>query len=143
VVSGGLCLKSRCLARGLDGKLQRSPAHGAGGRTAALGAGDPRETDFAAVMQHAKYTAIARSQQEHRVEIPARAGRPRSQRQALAVSVPVASVSVNPLQIANLQVLRNCSAHFEPRPAGALQPAHMGARQPQGIHVGEAAHRCL
>ncbi len=57
------------------------------------------------VMQHAKYSAIARSQQEHKVDIPAprgtildRSGQP------LAISVPVDSVSVNPQQIENIRL---------------------------------------
>ncbi len=57
------------------------------------------------VLQHAKYSALARSQQEHEIDIPAprgsifdRSGQP------LALSVPVDSVSVNPLQISDLRV---------------------------------------
>jgi cell division protein FtsI (penicillin-binding protein 3) len=57
------------------------------------------------VIQHGKYSAIARSQQEHKVDIPAprgtildRSGQP------LAISVPVDSVSVNPQQIENIRL---------------------------------------
>jgi cell division protein FtsI (penicillin-binding protein 3) len=57
------------------------------------------------VVQHAKYAAIARSQQEHRVAIPAPRGSILDRNgQPLAISVPVASVSVNPQQIQNLRV---------------------------------------
>ena len=55
------------------------------------------------VAQHAKYSAIARSQQEHKIDIPAPRGSILDRNgQALALSVPVDSVSVNPLQISNL-----------------------------------------
>src|SRR5579863_5305995 len=57
------------------------------------------------VIQHAKYSAIARSQQEHQVDIPAPRGTIVDRNgQPLAISVPVASVSVNPQQIQNLRV---------------------------------------
>jgi cell division protein FtsI (penicillin-binding protein 3) len=57
------------------------------------------------VIQHAKYSAIARSQQEHQVDIPAPRGTILDRNgQPLAISVPVASVSVNPQQIQNLRV---------------------------------------
>ncbi len=57
------------------------------------------------IVQHAKYSAIARSQQEHEVEIPAPRGSIFDRNgQPLALSVPVDSVSVNPLQISDLKV---------------------------------------
>ena len=57
------------------------------------------------VMQHSKYAAIARSQQEHTVDMPAPRGSIFDRNgQPLALSVPVDSVSVNPLQIADLRV---------------------------------------
>ena len=57
------------------------------------------------VVQHAKYAAIARSQQEHQIDIPAPRGSIFDRNgQPLAISVPVASVSVNPQQIQNLRV---------------------------------------
>src|SRR5580693_7933477 len=57
------------------------------------------------VIQHAKYAAIARSQQEHRIDIPAPRGSILDRNgQPLALSVPVASVSVNPQQIENLRL---------------------------------------
>ncbi len=57
------------------------------------------------VLQHAKYAAIARSQQEHTIDIPAPRGTILDRNgQPLAISVPVASVSVNPLQVENLRL---------------------------------------
>jgi cell division protein FtsI (penicillin-binding protein 3) len=57
------------------------------------------------VLDHAKYSAIARSQQEHLVDIPAPRGSILDRNgQPLAISVAVASVSVNPQQIQNLRV---------------------------------------
>jgi cell division protein FtsI (penicillin-binding protein 3) len=57
------------------------------------------------IVQHAKYSAIARSQQEHLVDIPAPRGSILDRNgEPLAISVPVASVSVNPQQIQNLRV---------------------------------------
>jgi cell division protein FtsI (penicillin-binding protein 3) len=57
------------------------------------------------VVQHAKYAAIARSQQEHTIDIPAPRGSILDRNgQPLAISVPVASVSVNPQQIENLRL---------------------------------------
>lgn len=57
------------------------------------------------VVEHAKYSAIARSQQEHKVDIPAPRGTILDRNgQPLAISVPVASVSVNPQQIQNLRL---------------------------------------
>ncbi|MDP9170077.1 MAG: hypothetical protein M3N54_05640, partial [Acidobacteriota bacterium] len=56
------------------------------------------------VLQHAKYSAIARSQQEQKVPIPAPRGNILDRNgQPLAISVPVDSVSVNPLQITDLK----------------------------------------
>ena len=55
-------------------------------------------------MQHDKYVAIARSQQEHEVDIPAPRGSIFDRNgQALALSVPADSVSVNPQQIADIR----------------------------------------
>jgi cell division protein FtsI (penicillin-binding protein 3) len=57
------------------------------------------------VVEHAKYSAIARSQQEHEIDIPAPRGTILDRNgQPLAISVPVASVSVNPQQIQNLKL---------------------------------------
>jgi cell division protein FtsI (penicillin-binding protein 3) len=57
------------------------------------------------VLQHEKYSAIARSQQEHAVDIPAPRGNILDRNgQPLAISVPAVSVSVNPLQIADIKV---------------------------------------
>ena len=57
------------------------------------------------VSQHAKYQAIARSQQEHEVDIPAPRGSIFDRNgQPLAISVPADSVSVNPQQIGDLKV---------------------------------------
>ncbi|MEP6714426.1 MAG: penicillin-binding protein [Terriglobia bacterium] len=57
------------------------------------------------VLQHAKYVAIARSQQEHEIEIPAPRGSILDRNgEPLAISVPVDSVSVNPIQISDIRV---------------------------------------
>jgi cell division protein FtsI (penicillin-binding protein 3) len=57
------------------------------------------------VVEHARYSAIARSQQEHEIDIPAPRGPILDRnRQPLALSVAVDSVSVNPLQISDLKV---------------------------------------
>jgi len=57
------------------------------------------------VVEHVKYASIARSQQEQRVSIPAPRGTILDRTgQPLAISVPVASVSVNPQQIENLRL---------------------------------------
>jgi cell division protein FtsI (penicillin-binding protein 3) len=56
------------------------------------------------VRQHDKYVAIARSQQEHKVEIPAPRGSIYDRNgQVLALSVSADSVSVNPQQIADIK----------------------------------------
>ena len=57
------------------------------------------------VVQHARYAALARSQQEHEIEIPAPRGTILDRNgQPLAISVPADSVSVNPQQIADLKL---------------------------------------
>jgi len=57
------------------------------------------------VSQHVKYSNIARSQQENKVDIPAPRGTILDRNgQPLAISVPVDSVSVNPQQISNIRV---------------------------------------
>jgi cell division protein FtsI (penicillin-binding protein 3) len=57
------------------------------------------------VIQHEKYAKRARSQQEAQVEVPAPRGNILDRNgQPLAISVPVASVSVNPQQIADLRL---------------------------------------
>src|SRR5579863_10447340 len=57
------------------------------------------------VVHHDKYAAFARSQQEHEVDMPAPRGTIFDRNgQPLALSVPADSVSVNPLQIADLHV---------------------------------------
>jgi cell division protein FtsI (penicillin-binding protein 3) len=55
------------------------------------------------VVNHDHYAAIARSQQEHKVEIPAPRGSIFDRNgEPLALSVPADSVSVNPMQIADI-----------------------------------------
>jgi len=57
------------------------------------------------VIHHGKYAAIARSQQEEKVDIPAPRGSIFDRNgQPLAISVPVDSVSVNPQQIENIRL---------------------------------------
>ena len=57
------------------------------------------------VVQHARYAALARSQQEHEIDIPAPRGTILDRNgQPLAISVPTDSVSVNPQQIADLKL---------------------------------------
>ena len=57
------------------------------------------------VVNHARYEAIARSQQEEKVDIPAPRGSIFDRNgQPLAISVPVDSVSVNPQQIENIRL---------------------------------------
>ncbi|MES1258617.1 MAG: penicillin-binding protein [Acidobacteriota bacterium] len=57
------------------------------------------------VSQHARYQAIARSQQEHEVDIPAPRGTIFDRNgQPLAISVPADSVSVNPQHISDIKV---------------------------------------
>ena len=58
------------------------------------------------VTQHEKYAALARSQQEHIVEMPAPRGSIFDRNnQPLALSVPVDSVSVNPMQVAESEAV--------------------------------------
>jgi cell division protein FtsI (penicillin-binding protein 3) len=57
------------------------------------------------VIQHDHYAAVARSQQEHAMSIPAPRGSILDRNgQPLAISVPVSSVSVNPAQIQNIRL---------------------------------------
>ena len=57
------------------------------------------------VAQHDKYAALARSQQEHKIDMPAPRGSIYDRNgQPLALSVSADSVSVNPMQIADLRV---------------------------------------
>jgi cell division protein FtsI (penicillin-binding protein 3) len=57
------------------------------------------------IVQHAKYEAIARSQQEEKVDLRAPRGSIFDRNgQPLALSVPVDSVSVNPQQIGNIRL---------------------------------------
>ena len=57
------------------------------------------------VVHHDQYAAIARSQQEHKVDMPAPRGTIFDRNgQPLALSVPADSVSVNPMQISDLHV---------------------------------------
>ena len=57
------------------------------------------------VAQHEKYAALARSQQEHKIDMPAPRGSIYDRNgQPLALSVSADSVSVNPMQIADLRV---------------------------------------
>ncbi len=65
------------------------------------------------VVQHAKYVEKARKQQEAEVAIPAPRGSIIDRNgQPLAISVPVSSVSVNPLQISNPQMASEILASY-------------------------------
>jgi len=65
------------------------------------------------VVQHKKYVEIARKQQEEQIPIPAPRGSIFDRNgQPLAISVPVASVSVNPQQIADPQMASEVLSSF-------------------------------
>jgi cell division protein FtsI (penicillin-binding protein 3) len=82
------------------------------------------------VVQHAKYAAIARSQQEHKIDIPAPRGTIFDRNgQPLAISVPVSSVSVNPQQIANIRVATEVLGNTLNLDQGVLESRLEWARQ--------------
>jgi cell division protein FtsI (penicillin-binding protein 3) len=82
------------------------------------------------VMQHAKYAAIARSQQEEKVPLSAPRGTILDRNgQPLAISVPVASVSVNPQQIENLKLATEVLGNTLNLDQGVLYSRLQWARQ--------------
>jgi cell division protein FtsI (penicillin-binding protein 3) len=81
------------------------------------------------VLQHQKYVAIARKQQEEEIPIPAPRGTIFDRNgQPLAISVPVASVSVNPLQIADPRMASEVLGSFLKLDRAALQSKLAAAR---------------